>query len=110
MTWTEITIAAKVDRTQASRKAKKIQEIREKYKAELAALRTNSFFPHLKLFFSSLLSKVPGLSKSQSPFRDTGLSSSIYVVSSDSDLEIEDISFNLTSKLPSSTLQQFGRT
>lgn len=110
MTGTEAAVAAEADRTRASRKAKKEQEIREKYEAELAALRTDSYSPHLGPFSSPLSGKAPGLSKSRSPPRDTGVSSAINVVSSDSDSEVEDISFDLALKLPSPTPRQSGRT
>lgn len=110
MTGTEAAVAAEADRTRASRKAKKEQEIREKYEAELAALRTDSSSPHLGPFSSPLSGKAPGLSKSRSPPRDTGLSSPIHVVSSDSDSEVEVISFDLAPKLPSPTPRQSGRT
>ena len=73
-------------------------------------LRTDSSSPHLGPFSSPLSGEAPGLSKSRSPPRDTGLNSPIHVVSSDSDSEVEDISFDLAPKLPSPTPRQSGRT
>ncbi len=110
MTGTKAAVAAEADRTRASRKAKKEQDIREKYEAELAALRTDSSSPHLEPFSSPFSGKAPGLSKSRSPPRDTNLSSPIHVASSDSDSEVEDVSFDLAPKLPSLTPRQSGRT
>ncbi len=110
MTGTKVTVAAEADRTQASRKAQEEQEIREKYEAEFVALRTDSSFLYLRPFSSPLSGKALGLSKSRSPLRDTGLSSPIHIVSSDSDLEVEDILFDFAPKLLSSTSRQFGRT
>ena len=49
-------------------------------------------------------------STSQLFLTDTGLSSPIHVVSSDSNSEVEDISFDLAPKLPSATPRQSGRT
>ncbi len=110
MTETEAAVAAEADRTRASRKAKKEQEIREKYEAELAALRTDFSSPHLGPFALPLSSKAAALSKSRSPPRDIGLSSPIHIVSSDSDSEVEDISFDLAPKLLFPTPRQSRRT
>lgn len=110
MTGTKAALATEADRIQEIRKAKKEKKIREKYEAELAALRADSFSPHLGPISSTLLGGVPGLSKSQLPPIDSDLSSSIYVVSSDSNLEVEDTLFDVALELPSPTPRQSGRT
>lgn len=110
MTGTEIALAAEADCIQEIRKAKKEKEIKEKYEAELAALRIDSSFPHLGPISSPLSGGVSGLSNSQLPPTDSGLSSPIHVLFSDSDSEVKDISFDVTPKLPFPTPQQSGRT
>lgn len=54
---------------------------------------------HLSLFSSLSLGKASKLSKSQLSLRDTSLNTLIHIISSDSKLEIEDISFDLAPKL-----------
>lgn len=58
MTGTKAAIVAEADRIRASRKAKKEQEIGEKYEAELAALRTDFSSPHLRHFFHLFQAKL----------------------------------------------------
>lgn len=102
MIWTKIVIVIEVDCTQASCKAKKEQEIWEKYEAKLAILRTDFSSLYLRLFSSLLLGKAAGLFKSQSLPMNTDLNSPIHIISSDSDLEVDNISFHFPLKLPSS--------
>lgn len=105
------TETAEADRIQARRKAKKEQQIREKNKAELATLRTDFLFSTTGAhFFTSLSVVAQGLPESRSPPRIPDLSSSIHVVSSDSDSDVNETSSPLVLKLPSSTPRQSGRT
>lgn len=99
MTRTKAAQATEADRIQEIYKAKKEKKIREKYKVELAALRAGSFSPHLGPISSPLLGGVSGLSMSQLPLADSNLSSLIHIVFSNSNLEVEDILFNVAPEL-----------
>lgn len=110
MTKTEIALAVEADQIREICKAKKEKKIKEKYEAELAAFRAASSFPHLGPISLSLLGKVSGLSKCQLPLADFSLSQPIYVVSSDSNSIVKDISFNVIAKLLSLILRQSRHT
>lgn len=100
MTETKVALVTETDCISEISKAKKEEKIREKYKAELGTLRVDCFSPHLGPIFSSFLGGVPGLSKSQlSPTDFDLVSSPIHVISSDLDLEVEDILLDVTSIL-----------
>ncbi len=110
MTGTEAAVAAEADRTQACRKAEKEKNKTEKYRAEFAALCTDSSSPPPGPLSSPFSVVAQGLPESQSPPRIPDFSSSIHVVSTDSDSDVNETSFPLVPKLPSPTPRQSRRT
>lgn len=103
MIGTKTILAAEINCIQEICKTLK-KEIREKYKVELAALKTDFFYPHLGLIFSLFLSGVLKLSKSQLPLTNSDLSSSIHIVFFDLNLKVKDILFDVALELSSPTL------
>ncbi len=84
--------------------------MREKYEVELVAFRTDSSSPPPGPLSSPLSVVAQGLPESQSPPRLPDFSSSIHVVSSDSDSDVNKTSSVLVPKLPSHTSRHSRRT
>ena len=63
MTGTGAVLATDADRVREIRQAKKEKEIREKYSAELAALRADSFSPAFGTYFFTSFGRSPRIIK-----------------------------------------------